>query len=125
MRTEPARRRHKAGRMRCPSTRPEDRRRAGGQLNADFGAAEVSEEFDHPGHGRLVLVGIQADAAGRDTPPGLDPGRFDEDQCGPAQRELAQVNQMPVGHGAVMGRILAHGGDDDAVGEFQAAKADG
>ena len=96
-----------------------------GQLNADLGAAEPAEELDHPAHGRFVVVGIQADAAGGDAPGGLDPGGFDEHQTGAAQSELAQVNQMPVGHGAVMGRILAHGGDDDAVGQIQVAETDG
>ncbi len=34
-------------------------------------------------------------------------------------RELTQVDQVPVGHASILGRVLAHGCDHDAIGEFE------
>ena len=52
---------------------------------------------------------------------GRDRGRLDRQQRGAGQRQMAEMDHMPVGHAAVFGRILAHRRDDDAVGEAQAA----
>ena len=38
---------------------------------------------------------------------------------------MAKMNQMPVASLALLGGILAHGRDDDAIAQHQIAKSDG
>ena len=59
----------------------------------------------------------------RDATVALDGDRFNEDQARPAAGELAQMHQMPVVGEPFVRRILAHGGDDDAIAEFETAQA--
>ena len=54
----------------------------------------------------------------------LDRARLDEHDAGAALRELAEMHEMPIGDEAVLGRILAHGRDHDAVLEGELAQLD-
>ena len=74
---------------------------------------------------RLVVVAIEAEVAGRDAPERLDRGRLDDQQPGARQRELPEVDQVPVGRIAVLGRVLAHRRDHDAVAQRQRAEREG
>ena len=51
-------------------------------------------------------------------------GHFGVDQAGAAGRAGAVMDQVPVGRQAVLGAVLAHRGDDDAVGQRHAAQAE-
>jgi hypothetical protein len=95
------------------------------ELDADLRVAIVAVEPDHPDHRRLVLVRPQSDAARRDPPFRLDPGGLDKDQPDAGDGVLAKMHQMPVGHGAVIGAVLAHGRDNDAVRDLQGPESDG
>ena len=64
---------------------------------------------------RLVVVGIKPEAAVGDTPAPLDVGRLDHHQIGARVGEHAEMAEMPIGSRAVVGAVLAHGRNDDAV----------
>jgi len=55
----------------------------------------------------------------------LDAGRLDHDQRRPGIGQHAKVVDVPVGRHAVVGAVLAHGGDHDAVREFEIGELDG
>ncbi len=96
-----------------------------GELDAELGAAGVATEADHPRQRRLVLVGIEPDAARRDAADRLHPGGLDHDQAGAGDRELAQVHDVPVPDRALAGGVLAHRRQHDAVGKLHPAQGDG
>ena len=74
-------------------------------------------------HRRLGLVGPQADIGVGDPALGQNGGRLDGQKGGAGKGELAQMDQVPVGHAAVLGGILTHGRYDDAIGEFESGDA--
>ncbi len=92
-----------------------------GELDRDRHRRMAAHRLEYAGHRRLGPVVPQADVGEADPPLGLDGGSLDRQQAGARGGKLAQMLNMPVGHRAVLGRILAHGGDDDAVVEGQAA----
>ena len=49
-------------------------------------------------------------------------GHLGDYETGTADRAAAQMHQVEIVHGAVLGRIHAHRRNDDAVGEFQLAQ---
>ncbi len=55
---------------------------------------------------------------------GFDGGGFGEYQAGAAGGHLAQMHEMPVVREAVVRRVLAHRGNDDAVLQRDAAQGD-
>ena len=54
----------------------------------------------------------------------LDLSRLSQ-EAGAGVRQRAEMQHMPVGHVAVLGRVLAHGRDHDPIGELQVTKLDG
>ena len=74
--------------------------------------------------GRLVVVRIEAEAAMRDAAVPLDVGHLDGHHAGAREREVGPVIEMPVARRAVVGRILAHRCDGDAIRELQRAEGD-
>ena len=59
-----------------------------------------------------------------DAAVALDMRRLDDHQRGAGIRQHAEMHQVPVVGAAVVGRILAHRRDDDAVGKRQAGQSD-
>ncbi|OIQ79824.1 hypothetical protein GALL_384370 [mine drainage metagenome] len=94
------------------------------QLDADRNRRVLAQRVEHPPQRRLVGVGPQAEVARRDAPDRLDRGGLDDQQPGARQRELAEVDQVPVAGAAVVGRVLAHRRDRDAVGQLELAEPD-
>jgi hypothetical protein len=68
--------------------------------------------------GRIVP---QAQAIRCDAAPCGDGGGFDDEHRGTAVEHIAPMHQMPIGGLTVVRRVLAHGGDDAAVGQGQGA----
>ena len=58
----------------------------------------------------------------RDAAVPLDMGGFDDHQRGAGIGQHAEMHQVPVIGAAVVGGILAHGRDDDAVGKLEAGQ---
>jgi hypothetical protein len=71
----------------------------------------------------LMLRRIEAQAVRRDAADAGDMRRLGHDDAGPSGRAGAQVLDMPVVPEAVIGAVLAHWGDDDAVAGGNRAKA--
>jgi hypothetical protein len=62
---------------------------------------------------------LEANIGIGDPPPGQDCSRLNGEERGTRERELTQMDQVPVGHASILGRVLAHGRDHDATGEFE------
>ena len=73
---------------------------------------------------RDVLGLVHAGAAGRDAALAADVGHLGDHQPGAADRAAAEVHEVPVVGRAVLGRVLAHRRDDDAVREHEVAQAE-
>ena len=91
------------------------------ELDRDRHVRPAPHARQHPRHRLLVGVRPQAGVAVADAPFRRDRGRLDRQQRRAGQRQLAEVDDVPVGHAAVLGRILAHRRDDDAVAKLEAA----
>ncbi len=90
------------------------------QLDSGHGAEllekrrDAGEEFD-------VFVFPDALIEGRDASARFHGGGFHHDQGRAADRAAAEMDQVPVVGEAVFARILAHGGNGDAVAKCDAA----
>ncbi len=90
-----------------------------GDLDAGNRALRLQQGRD-AGQGGLLFVIPQPDVAMADAAGRLNAGRLDEDQGCPAEGEAAEVDEVPVLHHAIDGRVLAHRRDGDAVLEGHA-----
>ncbi len=79
---------------------------------------------DDTGKRRLGPVGPQPEVARRDAAFGSDCGRLDEQQACAGQRQMAEMDQVPVASFAIDCGILAHRRDRDPVAQNQIAKCD-
>ena len=91
------------------------------ELDAGETAMLLQECRDAP-QGRDLLVVPEAEIAGRDASVALDRGGFDDHRSGAAERELAQVHEMPVIGQALDSRVLAHRRNDHAVRKDELAQ---
>ena len=73
---------------------------------------------------RFVVIGVEAEAAVGDAAVAFDSCRLDGDHAGARHGERHPVLDVPVGRRTVVGGILAHRGDGDAVGHDHAADAE-
>jgi hypothetical protein len=94
-----------------------------GNLHTGHGAAQR----DHAGEAcqqRLVFLGVEAEAAGRDTTNIGHMRGLGEDDTRTAGRLGADVLNVPVGTEPVMSTVLTHRRDDDAVAGGHRPEAD-
>ena len=95
---------------------------ASGVRELDAGdAAVLLEEGSDAGQEGDVVVGVYAEIAGGDAAFGTDGCGFGHDGACSANCAAAEVDEVPVVGVAVDRAVLAHGRDDDAVGEGDAA----
>ena len=95
------------------------------ELNPELGRAVTFAMGDDARERGLAPVGVKTEAAMRDPPVTLDIRHLDDDQRSAGIGEHRKVSEMPVVGAAVVGAVLAHGRDDNAIGQFQFAKANG
>jgi hypothetical protein len=50
---------------------------------------------------------------------------FDNQQSSTRQRHLAEMNGVPISRETLVGHVLAHRGNDDAIGQFKWADLEG
>ena len=95
-----------------------------GQLDTGADALRVNEGRDllEPGD---VLVFPDAEVGGGDAAFRQNGGSLDHDEAGASLRAGAEVDEMPVGGESIVGGVLAHGRDADAVGESDRTKLQG
>lgn len=104
-----------------------DPRRQGARLAAGVGDLDggldalAVGKVDDAAQGRDVGVGPDAGVLRGDAAASLDGRGLDDDEPRAAEGVLAQVHQVVVGQVAVVGRVLAHGADDPAVGQLDGA----
>jgi hypothetical protein len=87
-----------------------------GELNARADALSVDELRDARKAGDVV-VGVNAEIGGGDAAFSEDRGGFEHDEGGSALGAGAEVDEVPIVGESILGGVLAHGGDADAVGE--------
>ena len=96
-----------------------------GELDAEFRGAVAPAGVDDVLERRLAIIGIKSEAAVSDAPVALHMGRLHDEQAGAGIGEHAEMGHVPVVRAAVIGAVLAHRRDDDAIVEFDAGKFDG
>jgi len=74
------------------------------------------------GERELVAVRIESEAAMGDPPRALHRRRLDHQEPRAGDREAAEMHPVPVGGAAVIGAVLAHRRDDDAIRQGEAAQ---
>ena len=95
------------------------------ELHAEFGDAVGAAEIVHALERRLVVVGIHAGAFRRNPPDRSDVGHLAHHQPGAAEREAAEMHQVPIVRRPIVGVVLAHRRDDDPIGQSEPAQRDG
>ena len=95
------------------------------KLDAELGGARPPALRDDALKRELVVVGIKPHAAVGDAALPLDMRRLDDDQRGAGIGQHAEMHHVPVIGAAVVGGILAHRRDDDAVCKFEACQLHG
>ncbi len=93
-----------------------------GDLDAELGGARAAALRDHARQRGFVVVGIKPQAAMGDAAVALDMGGLHHHQRGAGIRQHAEMHQVPVVGAAVVGLVLAHRRDHDAVGKLQAGQ---
>jgi hypothetical protein len=61
----------------------------------------------------------------RDSTNSFDRSGFDNQQASTRERHLAKVDGVPIGREPFVGHVLAHRGNDDAIGQFKWADLEG
>lgn len=89
-----------------------------GQLDTNFAALGV-DKVNGPLEARDMVIGPEARTARSNTAIGQDSSGLSNDQTRAVEGIAAQVNQVEISKEAVLGRVHAHGGDHDAVGQGQ------
>ena len=92
------------------------------KLHRDRHARMLAHAFEHVRQRLFCVVRPQAEVVWRDAAFGLDRGRFQEQNAGTGQSEVAEVDQVPIGRRAILRRVLAHRRDGDAVLQFERAE---
>ena len=95
------------------------------QLHRHRNARIGAHGGEHLGERRGIVFVVQPETAGCDASVRRDGGGLDGQQPRTRQRELTQVDGMPVGGRPLARRVLAHGGDDDTVRQRQIADREG
>jgi hypothetical protein len=91
-------------------------------LQADFSRRALVYEF-HDGTPGIPLSFIpQSGAARSDAPLGGNTGHFGVYEPGAAHGAVAVMNEVPIVRHAVLGAVLRHWGNHDAVGQFEVAE---
>ena len=92
------------------------------ELYAEFCGPNTLAMRDHMRERRLIRVGIEPKAAMRDAADALDMRRFNDEEPGAGIRQHAKMREMPVIGTAIVGAVLAHRRDDDAVSQGEGAQ---
>ena len=96
-----------------------------GELDTKLGSPIAAAMSDDTGEAGLAVIGIQSEATVADAATPLDARRFDDEQSRARIGQHAEVIEVPVGGHAVVGAVLAHGRNDDAVRELEIGEPNG
>jgi hypothetical protein len=90
------------------------------QLDGDGHVGPAPNALQGTGNRRFRRIVPESHVGIGDPSVGQDGGRLYGQQRRAREGKMAEVNEVPVGHAPVDGRVLAHRRDDDAVGQFLA-----
>ena len=96
-----------------------------GNLDAELGGTDTPQMSNHARERGLAIVGVKPEAAMRDAAAALDVGHLHHQQACPRIGEHAEMGHMPIARAAIVGAVLAHRRDDNAIGELKPGKPDG
>src|SRR5262249_24574079 len=96
-----------------------------GELDAELGGAIAAAVGDDARKRGFAIVRIEPEAAVGDPATALDASGLNHDQLRPGNGEHIEVHNVPIGGHAVVGAVLAHRRDHDAVREFEIGELDG
>jgi hypothetical protein len=91
------------------------------ELHADPDRRMSTDGAEDAPERRFVGVAVETEVALGDPPLGRDRGRLDDQKARSRQRQVAEVDQVPLARRALARGVLAHRRDDDAVGEGERA----
>src|SRR6202167_1174814 len=89
------------------------------KLDGELGAADAPAMRHDFLQRRLAGVGVKPKTAMGDAAGAFDVGGFDDQQTGAGIRQHTEMRHVPVVRHAVIGAVLAHRRDDDALGEIK------
>ena len=95
------------------------------ELNAEFGDAILTAEIVYALECLLVVVRPHTGTSRRNASLRVDVGHLAHDQSRATERHIAEVHQVPIIRGAIVGIVLAHGRDHDPVRQGQTAHGNG
>ena len=87
------------------------------QLHRDLGIAVGMHEIRHTLPGWHMLRPVHAGAMQADAALRQHIGHLGDDQAGAPDGAATEMNKVPVAHGAVRGRVLAHRRDHHPVAQ--------
>ncbi len=90
-----------------------------GELDGELCRSDVPAMRDDAIERLLAGIGIEPEAAVGDAAVALDMGRLDDQHAGAGIRQHAEMGHVPVVGDAVVGAVLAHRRNDDAVGNVE------
>ena len=91
------------------------------ELHADPDRRVRANGVEHASERRFVRIAVQAEVRRRDSALGRDRRRLDDQEARARDRQMSEMDQVPVARRPFAGRVLAHRRDDDAVGEAKPA----
>jgi hypothetical protein len=91
------------------------------ELDRKFRGADVLGVRDCTGECNLARIGIEPKTTVRNAAAPFHIGHLDHDQAGAGIRQHAEVSHVPVVGAAVIGAVLAHRGNNDAVRKVKSA----
>ena len=95
-----------------------------GELDAELGRAVAPADVDDVLERRFAVVRIEPEATVRNAAMAFHMGRLHDDEAGAGIGEHAEMGDVPVAGGAVIGAVLAHRRHDNAIVELDAGKLD-
>ena len=95
------------------------------ELDADLRGTDPMAMVDDARQRRFAGVGIETETTVADAAAPFHVAHFGDHEAGAGIGERAEMRDVPVGRHAVIGAVLAHRGDDDAVREFEVGEPNG
>ena len=93
------------------------------QYHADRRVGSDRREYTRQRRG--ILVAVQPQIARRDAAVRRHRSSLDGQHRGAGERQMAQMDHVPIGRRTVHGGVLTHGRDEDAVRQRQFAQVEG
>ena len=85
------------------------------QLNGDRYVRPASYAFQRPGNRGFCRIVPEPHIGVGDPCLGQNGGGLDGEQRRARERKMTEVDDVPIGHAAIDGRVLTHRRDDNAV----------